>query len=357
MYIDETSTKLFIWSKLLKRDFHIPKEKYLSYKDKQFKHGTELLSDKIESFFDTNSLPFMETFKNVKVYNPVLWESLPNICVFGYSIGKYIHLIRNGSQIKAESVALASAIFNMGIALFDYIIDETSSKDQLLAVVNNDFLDRLMDIESEGSSKSTFSQENGWPTEQLLALLISGFGIACKALYGENKNSTAWNMLKRVLLDLYHAEKETASIRFDHNSSVQHWYEVFKRKSVVPFEVISIISWLAEEFKSDFQREKMQQICQKIGNIIWIADDLSDISKDSNAGIPGYVTIKAMLCSFRNTSHQTDLDLTGSITETIQDLFTYMDGLKTDLELIHGQENLRSQIFEFIHMYVYAWLA
>jgi hypothetical protein len=77
---------------------------------------------------------------------PLVSRNIPYVAAFGYKYGTIIHELCDGNAYLKMYVGLASSLFNMGISLFDYII-EIFDGEEIFKIINHDFLNQLMNFE------------------------------------------------------------------------------------------------------------------------------------------------------------------------------------------------------------------
>lgn len=357
VYVNEALTKTFIWQEIRSKGFYISQQAYIDYMSIQSRLGWHLLNVEFPKVFEVCSIPFNGLLNEIASEDPFVWERLPGMAAFGYTQGKLIHELRGGDDDVKENVALIAAIFNMCISLFDYVVDELSIGVDQFKIIDREFLIDLMDLSTEPSLNNIHYKNDITGTiERFLLMLIIAFGVTCRRLYRLNKNKQAWDKLSASIFRLYHAEKIASNLRLNNTLSSDQWLDALKCKSVLPSITHSLISEVASASSSKLQENEIEEICDTMGSIFWLADDLSDIAKDLRAGIPSYVTIKAAKFYPIKNNFSDKLNLREALVATIEDLFTPLNKLDKEMESLSIPDNTHDEVVKFVKMYVNAWL-
>lgn len=352
VYVNDALTKAFILQNVLSKGFHIQQQSYIDYMDEQSRIGWHLLTVELPKVFGVHSHSFNGLLNEIASEDSFLCERLPGMTAFGYTQGRLVHELLGGEEDLKETVAQIGAIFNMGISLFDYVLDELSTGVKLYAVIDQEFLSDLMDLSKDLSLNDIRYKNNTAGTiERLLLMSIIAFGVTCRRLYWINMNKQAWDKLSASIFRLYHAEKITSDPRLNNTLSSDQWLDTLECKSVLPSITHSLISEVATASYSKPPKNKVEEICDTLGRIFWLADDLSDIAKDLKAGTPSYVTTKATKFHFSDKSN-----LSEPLTATIEDLFTLLNKLDKEMESLSIPDNTHEEVVKFAKMYVNAWL-
>jgi len=357
-YVNDDLTKTYIVQNIQSRGFHIPQKEYLDYMDEQARLGLHLINTEFPRIFERCSIPLNDLFIDFASEYPFLYERLQGMAAFGYTQGRLIHELQEGNDDFKEKVAQIAAIFNVGISLFDLVVDELSTGIELYKIINQEFLKDLMDLTKEISLKNVhYKEDTAAIIEPLLFLFIIAFGMTCRHIYHPARNKHAWDRLSNSIFRLYYAEKITSALQFNKIVSNDQWLDALKCKSVFPSITHSLISEMTMTSDSKQVKNNIADICCTIGHIFWLADDLSDIAKDLQAGIPSYITTKA--AKFYSNDNNF-LNLNGSLIEAINDLCTFLIKLEKDMESLLDshviQKSTHDELLKFVKMYVNGWL-
>lgn len=352
-YVNEGLTKQYILHLLSARNFFVPETQYTDFMDNQKKLGNDLLNHKLPDFLREHLPDSEKVLEKIASQEPYLWTRLNNAISFGYYLGMHLHDIRMGAKNTLQSVAFSSALFNSGIALFDYIIDELAEGHIIFDHINENYLHDikkhsvrpLSALNSEGSFGLII---------KLLFILVDVFFISIQKLYSNSRNDEQWQILCNTLSKLFIAEKITTSIDITSVLENQDNFETISYKSVMPFVVFNIISRLTTDPVPGKPENEVENLCRLIGNIFWITDDLSDIAVDIKKNVPGYIT-KKMIHICCDSSRELSIKL--AIGEAINDLLTLYD----EIDNYSNNERLSQKavidLRIFIGMYIYSWLS
>jgi hypothetical protein len=180
--------------------------------------------------------------------------------------------------------------------------------------------------------------------------------LTCRRLYQFNRNEEAWNKLSASIFQLYRAEKNTSDLRLKKTFSRDQWLDALKCKSVLPSMTHSLISQIAFDSGSIQAEKNIEELCDIIGHIFWIIDDLADISKDLKNGIPSYVTLKATNIHPSQNNFSEKLNLWEALDATIEDLFALLKRLDDKMNSLSIPNNLYYKVMNFVKMYINGWL-
>lgn len=352
-YINKEVTKQYVLQLLFARDFYIPEKQYTDFMDNQKKYGNEILFNTLPDFLSENLPNSAKVLEKIKLVEPGLWNRLNTAASFGYHIGMHLHNIGFGTKNNLKPVAFSAALFNTGIALFDYVLDELPEGHVIFDFINEEY---LIDIKKRSikplSALSNIDSFN--LIIQLLFIFVDTFFISVHQLYNTSGNDEQWVRLCNTLLKLFAAEK--AMTRIDLNAALkdQSNFETIEYKSVMPFVAMNMISRLTAHPSSNKQDNEVEQLSKLIGNIFWITDDVADIAVDIKNNVPGYITKKMM--QMRNNPDQ-ESSIKVALTETVNDLFA----LYNKLDNFSNNKSLPDSAFIdfklFIKMYIYSWLS
>ena len=360
-YVNSNLTKTYILQNIQSRGIYTDQQEHNDYMDEQSRFGLHLLNIEFPKIFKSCSIPLNGLFIDFASEYPLLYERLRGTAAFGYTQGRLIHELQGGNDDLKEKVAQISAIFNVGISLFDFVVDESPTGIEFYKTINQEFLKDLMDLTKEISLKNIhYKEDTADIIERLLILFIFAFGMKCRHIYQLSRNKDAWDRLSDSIFRLYYAEKTTCALQFNKIVSSDQWLDALKCKSVLPSRTHSLISEIT--MASDFEQGKnnVEDICCTIGHIFWLADDLSDIAKDLQAGIPSYITTKAAKFYSQENNLSNKLNLNESLIEAINDLCTFLTKLEKDMKSLLDshviQKSTHDELLKFVKMYVNGWL-
>jgi hypothetical protein len=353
LYVNRTLTRAFVWKEMLERGFYLPAQLFIEYNDAQTECGRRLLETELPAAYDACALPDDGALDNIRKCQPFLWERLPGMLAFGYTQGRLIHGLRLGAKRVTEPVALAAAIFNMGIAIFDFVVDELPAGKNLFNLVNPGWLTELLDVSRELPLDGLVERmRHTGPLEGFLLKSIVAFTENCKRLYMAGAERLDWDRLRASLDELYEAELTASTGCHAPVLTDDAWMEILYRKSALPTTTIAMISQLASPPGSGVQEQAVLDACDTLGRIFWLLDDLSDIASDARKGLPSYVIL-------RGTTPRDDRSMASvrqGVIGTAEDLCCLLRQLEDILDSLTAPAAVSNEVLRFARMSVYSWL-
>lgn len=201
---------------------------------------------------------------------------LPRVLGFGWQQADGLAaLAGTPSSFRAE-VAHLGALFNLGIALFDFVSDRFPVRAALLlAQVTPEFLEAHL-ADGQGSTRSS-----GDAGIDLLVGLIVEFFARCHTLGGERKDR---HSLSRIIFAMYGAERFVSEVKRDHGPPTLRVWRELRRKSALPMTTMAQLALLPQPHADEAMRSAARISASLAGNAIWIVDDLADVREDWDAG-------------------------------------------------------------------------
>lgn len=344
--------RYFIWEALQIKGFKISEKNYTDYINKQYKIGLSIIKSDMPQIFTS----FDNFLSMLSSSHPSQINNLPYVAAFGYMQGILIHELNNGSKNTKRNVGLTSSMFMIGIHLFDHFIDETSSREKIFKSVNYDFLTNIMNPSIKISCDNIILSNDN---KNLILWIIVAFSMLCKNLYHESRNSKAWVQLSESILQLFYAEKLSCDICNNNTDlSYSEILNIIKCKSVMPTFAIYLLSELANSTSSRKNQGKIKDICNIIGNIVGLSDDLADIIIDLESGVPNIITLKFQrknIYRIKNNFLYDDI-VCEVIFSTVDNLLTLLEALEKELKSLPISISTNYKIMEFVKMNVTSWI-
>lgn len=238
-------------------------------------------------FFKTfrNSGQFdYELYLRIEKENPYLWKRIPQIIQFGFYQGRIFHELRNSDKESATKVAIASAVLNLTIVLYDYIIDECPLID-LESIVNSKIIYQLLGEKQELAIQMLSSKAIATPFPIIHLLLCSMITWVkfLKKLPAPKADSMQFrNHLYNQIGSMFQAELRTKNLDFS-EGNIQ---ETLFQKSVGPSLAICHLSFLSIPPSSIQEEVLYLNLADVTGQIFSIVDDLCDIQIDLKQQAP-----------------------------------------------------------------------
>ena len=222
--------------------------------------------------------------------NAVFKRKLPLSLGFGYEIGFGFSSLSSEDHKVNEKLARLSSLFNLGISLFDFILDNSTVADAKPAFEKIFDADLLKKISADSQACDLLHrQSQRVKTSELRILLkiISFFYLNLHALKKTMKDNSSFTTIMALLKRSYTSEIMSQRLN---NASANQLTKIASAKSILPFKIIQKISCSQSSLtnKVQFQLEKLST---QIGNIFWLVDDLSDIGRDFQAKSLNYLLL------------------------------------------------------------------
>jgi hypothetical protein len=284
---------------------------------------------------------------------PDLGRKIVHTAAFGHGFGSLLHGLRMEEETGHDDVYLAAAVFNTGIAMFDHIIDETGYGATVFDQVNEHTLKK---VKNNGYRPIIGKNEAFGCIDdivKLLFVLVDTFFFIIQSIYSRSKNDSIWHQLCDEIIDLFISEKHASGSTFCADGNESGRIDSFKRKSVLPFDVIFLVSALCDRSQHAQRSSIVREMCLVAGTIFWIADDLADVVGDLSRNFPGYVT--ARMIGFRG-GQSAPVSLKTAVHDSVEDLFGYF----AEFDEYRNRDCINKKLFDtlsdFIKMYVYSWI-
>jgi hypothetical protein len=223
---------------------------------------------------------------------------IPLIAAFGYECGLALHSYVCASEDGRESVARTSAVFNLGIALFDRVCDGAGFA-ALGGIFNEVMLGRLLCDTGAGTDLNGAAATSENRELRALVAVVIAFFARVRLLAG---GADGTKRLKKLLIEAYRAELETVSFRHSEIEAGDLQTAACK-KSVLPFEIMLATARLCVDDADGVYVANAERLVQEMGAVFSLVDDLSDLSKDYRSGDANTILIGAgMLPGSRDTT-------------------------------------------------------
>lgn len=211
-------------------------------------------------------------------YNHQFQRKLPFSLAFGYETGSLVNELFNQPAPQQQQIREICALFNLGISLFDFILDQPATT----ASKNHFFNEETMAVLHGRGNKSKLLLPNldkikaaEW---RILLKVITGFYGRLFQLLNELGQSS--KPITSLLEKAYKAEMSSTEASVINK---RRQLQISRSKSVLPFEIIGAIGMLT--ISKNIQVQKQGIVFAKtLGDIFWITDDLADIVRDAQSG-------------------------------------------------------------------------
>ena len=198
--------------------------------------------------------------------------ALVRILGLGYQQAEGLAKLAGTPAAQFQEVAHLGALFNLGIVLFDRILDRFPERAQVLhRHVTPEFLEALL----RGSGQDVAN--SGDAAIDALTALIAEYLIRCRRLGGDRRDQLA---IAAQVHDMHAAERAASTqLRCRSMPSIGIW-RALRRKSALPMTMMARLALLPRPHADRERRTATMVSARLAGQAIWIVDDLADIRED-----------------------------------------------------------------------------
>jgi hypothetical protein len=333
---------------------------YQTYMQKQANLGEEFKVCVLREMLGKEDFAHLNSELIFGASNHRFRQRLPYMAAFGYELGLVMHTLLEGDDQDGEVVARLCAAFNIGIALFDHIIDsQREILSQLSVIINGDNLSAMLVDEKVCKHLSMKCNLLDIVEARILSKIVIWFFRELHTLYLRSNRQVIWKELTSYLLSAYHAEMESLENKSTVGSDL---ISLARGTSCQPFLIIFLLTQLSPSTKLGRVTDDFRAAVINLGEVFWLADDLQDIVSDLKSG--GLNSILVSVKANIDANHTPDLKieiltelLDQNYIETTADLLctkiaAVLDFFQSDA-FFHSDPCL---INDFLTMYVRDWL-
>jgi hypothetical protein len=272
-------------------------KEYNQFMKRQKELGDYLISNTFNNVFGDND--YNHVFLNSEFRfggsNTLVKKRLPYVASFGYEIGLMISNLINGKNKKnIHQASEMCSVFNVGIAIFDYIHDEEPDLfGQFKNIFNEDTLGRLSTDKQTCECMLIDCKNISSAELRLLSKIIVWFFLRLHTYYNQSEKKT-WKKLNYSIISAYLAEINSSqqAVNTKKDSLITS-----RKKSTLPFLIIYFVVWIISNIprKKIGKAHSVYYVCKKIGEIFWYTDDLIDLLKDLESN-----HLNSILCRIYN---------------------------------------------------------
>ncbi len=309
----------------------------------------------------TKHSPFnAELYLGIKNKDAYLWHRIPQMLDFGYTQGRALHNLRPESIGHLSSVSKASALLNLIIALYDYLLDEQAetssyhllSEELVVKLLGEEQKDALIYLDHLASKA----------IEPLTHLLLCSILSWIRHLNSYTPNGTNHAFFKKSLyqriIDMFQAEQETSHTTTSGSSEYVQMKQVLYRKSVGPSLAICSISLLLLPCEDQRQRELLEKISELTGSIFWYIDDLCDLEKDLKNGAPNSILLHTNEAAIHLDSPVSfNGILRQEATIAILKIHDQIQELEKALKALSPENNAETDYIVWLRKWLVSWLS
>ncbi|GAO45409.1 hypothetical protein [Flavihumibacter petaseus] len=248
------------------------------YKDQrriQLENGNQLKTELLPSILGKKDYQLLSGELLFGKYNQQFKRKLPFALAFGDTIGNGLYDVYNAACHYKKQVTNLCALFNLGISLFDFLLDQSGNKATFSKLITKELLSGLQKQEHASSLRKISS-----PEHRVLLKIIAAFYRLLFELLESCKHSPGQIML--LLNRAYQAEilSTVTGGLSDRKMKV-----IIRNKSVLPFLIMGSIAQIPVNEQADTNDRELH-FAARLGEIFWRTDDLADIISDFQSEQP-----------------------------------------------------------------------
>ena len=234
----------------------------------------------------------MLDYRRIAADDPALWHQLPLMGALGYRHTRALLALLPSAPPVNDAAALLGAVFNTGIALFDYLVDESSVGTDLFHALTPAIVEGLLDPQSHAQAElSRAARHASDPRLRLLLGIVAAFGTLAQELVRSSGNPAAGNELARCVGALFEAER-AVSRGPTSRQRAGDLLTALETKSALPSSTLMQIAWLGTRASRPLP-PRANHAATALGHIFWRMDDVVDLLADWRTGTPSALLLKA----------------------------------------------------------------
>jgi squalene-hopene/tetraprenyl-beta-curcumene cyclase len=222
-------------------------------------------------------------YERIAATDAPLWNQFPLMAGLGFRQARVLSGLLPASPTLGNAVALLGAVFNTGIALFDYLVDESPVGAGLFELLNRDLVRGIFEPGVDTRANlARASQQVSDPRLRLLLGLVAAFATLGQELRRRGGNRAAWAGLGRLVVALFEAER-AVSLRAAPPDRARDLLPALETKSALPSRTLLQIALLAAPPLAE-PPPRAHRAAATLGRIFWRIDDLADLLTDCRRG-------------------------------------------------------------------------
>jgi squalene-hopene/tetraprenyl-beta-curcumene cyclase len=264
-------------------------------------------------------------YQQIAAADPSLWHQLPLMAALGFRQTRVLLGLMPGSFRAADTAALLGAVFNTGIALFDYLVDESPTGTGLFDVLNEDVVRGIFEPDIAARVELDRAGEHASdPRLRLLLGLVAAFGTLGKELVQRSGTDAGWPELRRLVMSLFEAE-HAVSVNRCAPDKARDLLPALETKSALPSLTLLQVARMAGSAIGP--SAPAERAAAALGHILWRIDDLVDLLTDCRRGTPTALLLNMVdRLADRGSAWASDADLYDIIDSTAEELVGILNG-------------------------------
>jgi len=234
----------------------------------------------------------MLDYRRIAADDPALWHQLPLMGALGFRHTRALLALLPYAPSVSDTATLLGAVFNTGIALFDYLVDESTVGTDLFLAMSPAVVEGLLDSQSNAQAElSRAARHASDPRLRLLLGIVAAFGTLAQELVRSSGNTAAGDELARCVGALFEAERAVSRGRMSRHRA-DDLLDALETKSALPSSTLMQIARLGMPASHPLP-PRAHDAATALGHIFWRVDDLVDLLADWRTGRPSALLLKA----------------------------------------------------------------
>jgi hypothetical protein len=285
---------------------------------------------------------------------------LPYSLSFGYGLGTCFYELFKGEEEWKSEVARLSSLFNLGISIFDLIID--CFPDLFYHIIDIFNEKSLKQMINDPSTLKTIESHNASLSKRelrILLRLVIGFFKNLKKISEKSGVSRDSKHIFSTLLDAYKAEIQSQN--FTDLTFVEQ-LKVSQTKSTLPFKVIEKLIQPYSENSSQLVSNSLHSLISHLSQSFWLIDDLADLINDARTGSLNSIFVRVRSCLGTNNvgkpnyTELNELITSNYIEETVNELCDHILTCVKILQKNIFDRKVAEQFQRFYFAYIQDWM-
>jgi hypothetical protein len=240
----------------------------------QVRLGRSLSTVHLQNVLGENDYTAIVSSEHRRSLNRPVVDSAPALLAFGYTLGHGICQAIEGTAAESERAGVHAALFNFGIALFDFLLDLPQRRDVLQQNWNHATLNALG---GDWAATRTFLSKANDTTCGDVRVLLKVIGAFFKELHSLNLSPNTHERVCALLTSAYDAELR--STRWDLTTSAK--LSTSAEKSILPFLIIGALARVhASAESTNHTGFELDPFLRALATTFWLTDDLADVAND-----------------------------------------------------------------------------
>ena len=264
-------------------------------------------------------------YQRIAAADPALWHQLPAMAGLGFrQTQALVGLVPTAFRV-GNAAAMTGAVFNTGIALFDYLVDESPVGLGVFDLVDTDVVRGIFEPGLDARAELAQAGEHASdPRVRLLLGMVATFGTMGHELLRRSGNVEAWTELRRLVVSLFEAQHAVSRGRVAPDRAGD-LLPALETKSALPSLTLLQIALVGAPEPAQ-PPDDAHRAAAALGRVFWRIDDLVDLLTDCRRGTPSALLLNVSgRIAERGETWVSDADLYDVVDATAEELTGLLD--------------------------------